>query len=344
MYRGIPLRRRYQAREMADDLGAMSTAAVLDLQLAAAADSRFELDELTRCAESSLAISERLGLDDVKAKALHFLVESRALRGDRDGCERYLALARAAAPGDPVIDALGWGGGRGMLALLSGDQAAALRAFGRSAAIMRDSQRTEPANFRGIWLVVLAAAGDGRAVPELAAARVEGITEIFAIRGFGQYAEAILAGRAGNHDRAADLAAGAEQALAPYPVWADIARMFVAEAALADGWGEPEAWLRAARASFARHGISALADRCAAALGEPARGRWARLGITAREADVLRLVAEGLANREIAARLYLSPRTVEKHVESLLRKTGARSRTQLVAIAGPGDPAAEPAG
>ena len=56
--------------------------------------------------------------------------------------------------------------------------------------------------------------------------------------------------------------------------------------------------------------------------------------MTAREADVLRLIAEGLANKEIAARLYLSPRTVEKHVESLLRKTGARSRTQLLAIAG----------
>ena len=59
---------------------------------------------------------------------------------------------------------------------------------------------------------------------------------------------------------------------------------------------------------------------------------WASLGVTAREADVLRLVAEGLANKEIAIRLYLSPRTVEKHVENLLRKTGARSRTQLVAL------------
>jgi DNA-binding NarL/FixJ family response regulator len=58
-------------------------------------------------------------------------------------------------------------------------------------------------------------------------------------------------------------------------------------------------------------------------------------GITAREADVLRLVAGGLANKQIAARLHLSPRTVEKHVESLLRKTGAHSRTGLVAAASP---------
>jgi DNA-binding CsgD family transcriptional regulator len=344
MFRGTPPRRLNQARQMAGELGAMSTAAVLDLQLAATADARFDLDGLTRHAESSLAISERLGLDAVKAKALHFLVESWALRGDREGCEHYLALARAAAPGDPAIEAFTLGGGRGMLALLSGDQAGALRAFERSLAILRDCQNAEPANFRGIWLVVLAATGDGRAEAELQSARAEGISGVFAIRGFAQCAEAILAGQAGDRDLASGLAAAAEQLLAPYPVWADVARMYLAEAALAGGWGEPRPWLRAAQASFARHGIGALADRCAAALGEAAPGRWARLGVTAREADVLRLVAEGLANREIAARLYLSPRTVEKHVESLLRKTGARSRTQLVAIAGPADPLAEPAG
>ena len=48
---------------------------------------------------------------------------------------------------------------------------------------------------------------------------------------------------------------------------------------------------------------------------------------------MLRLVVGGLANKQIAAQLHLSPRTVEKHVESLLRKTGARSRTGLVAAA-----------
>ena len=83
----------------ADELGAMSTAAVLDLQLAAAADARFELDELARFAQDALEISERLGIDGVRAKALLFLVESRALRADRAGTERYAALALAAAGG-----------------------------------------------------------------------------------------------------------------------------------------------------------------------------------------------------------------------------------------------------
>jgi DNA-binding NarL/FixJ family response regulator len=43
---------------------------------------------------------------------------------------------------------------------------------------------------------------------------------------------------------------------------------------------------------------------------------------------VLRLAAQGLGNREIAERMFLSPRTVEKHVASLLAKTGLR-RGQL---------------
>jgi DNA-binding NarL/FixJ family response regulator len=57
--------------------------------------------------------------------------------------------------------------------------------------------------------------------------------------------------------------------------------------------------------------------------------------VTDREADVLRLVIGGLANKEIAAALRLSPRTVEKHVENLLRKTGARSRTELAVTSRP---------
>jgi len=45
--------------------------------------------------------------------------------------------------------------------------------------------------------------------------------------------------------------------------------------------------------------------------------------------DVLSLVAERLTNREIAERLFLSPRTVETHVVSLLRKARVQSRAEL---------------
>jgi DNA-binding CsgD family transcriptional regulator len=154
-------------------------------------------------------------------------------------------------------------------------------------------------------------------------------------RGMLAYADAVLAGRAGDLRQASETARAADGDLVHYPVWADLARLCAAEPALADGWGQPGQWLEAAAECFAAHGVEPLANRCRQLLAAARPTRWTRLGITAREADVLRLVAEGLANREIAARLHVSPRTVEKHVESLLRKTAARSRTHLVAVAGP---------
>jgi DNA-binding NarL/FixJ family response regulator len=50
--------------------------------------------------------------------------------------------------------------------------------------------------------------------------------------------------------------------------------------------------------------------------------------LSAREHEVLRLLADGLTDREIAAALAISPRTVESHVSSLLRKLGVRNRAE----------------
>jgi DNA-binding CsgD family transcriptional regulator len=129
--------------------------------------------------------------------------------------------------------------------------------------------------------------------------------------------------------------------MGPLVAWyRQYARRLAAEAALADGWGEPVAWLREAAAYFAARGDDRVAAACRALLrrvgapvprpagDEDLPGPLRALGVTEREADVLRLVAQGLGNREIAERMFLSPRTVEKHVASLLSKTGLR-RGQL---------------
>jgi DNA-binding CsgD family transcriptional regulator len=71
--------------------------------------------------------------------------------------------------------------------------------------------------------------------------------------------------------------------------------------------------------------------------GPNAAARQNPAGLTARELEVLALLVEGLRNSEIAARLVVSPRTVEHQVSAVLRKLGAHTRGEAAAIARRGD-------
>ncbi|MEV7245889.1 response regulator [Streptomyces sp. NPDC003236] len=77
--------------------------------------------------------------------------------------------------------------------------------------------------------------------------------------------------------------------------------------------------------------VRRLADRFGQrrAAGTPLTGA----GLTEREAEVLRLMARGLSNAEIAARLVVGAETVKSHVSAVLAKLGARDRTQAVIAA-----------
>ena len=58
-----------------------------------------------------------------------------------------------------------------------------------------------------------------------------------------------------------------------------------------------------------------------------------RLGLTPRELEILQLIAEGLSNREIAERLFVSENTVKTHSANVFSKLSARRRTQAVQLA-----------
>lgn len=60
-----------------------------------------------------------------------------------------------------------------------------------------------------------------------------------------------------------------------------------------------------------------------------ARGEDSRRVLTGREVEVVRLVAEGRTNREIATTLEISPRTVHRHLGNILRKLGCKNRVQV---------------
>jgi DNA-binding NarL/FixJ family response regulator len=111
------------------------------------------------------------------------------------------------------------------------------------------------------------------------------------------------------------------------------ARAALGEEAFAEAWaagGEipPEAVVAEA------HSVSVETDRTARTgpVGRPSAPEYPA-GLTAREVEVLRLVAGGMSNPQIAERLFLSPRTVSTHLTSIYHKLGVGSRAAAVRFA-----------
>ena len=152
--------------------------------------------------------------------------------------------------------------------------------------------------------------------------------------------------RAGLTVPAGDVSPPAESELAgdfagASSLWSDLGCPY--EAALALAGAEEEPALRRALAELQRLGAVPAARIVARRLrargarsiprGPYREARQNPAGLTARELEVLALLAQPLRNADIARRLVLSPRTVDHHVSRILAKLGARTRTEAVAAA-----------
>ncbi|MFJ8163705.1 helix-turn-helix transcriptional regulator [Streptomyces sp. NPDC096136] len=158
-------------------------------------------------------------------------------------------------------------------------------------------------------------------------------------------ADAVLRGRDGDPDGALRAVERAGRAATVFPQAWHLALRLTAEAALADSWGDPVAWLRTAEEYFHEAGVTPVAGACRAVLRQAGvsvpqrRGGRERIpaglrtaGVTPREYEVFVLLAQRPGNQQIAQSLCISPRTVEKHMASLMVKTGSADRAALCAL------------
>ena len=187
-------------------------------------------------------------------------------------------------------------------------------------------------------------AGDPKRLREALAQRAAGIARYGPVQHAYVAVVAAEAARADGHpDLAAwDAAAAAWEALGqPYPAGYALMRAATAAAAGGDRDGAASRLRTAAervgrlRADPLVQQITQLARRARVDLPAAAgpADAAAPAGLTSRELEVLRLVAGGRSNRDIAAELFISPKTASVHVSNILAKLGVGSRGEAAAVA-----------
>ena len=324
---------------------AHNAGAVLTLDAALHAD----FDRATALLDSSLDETQRLQLHSVTRYGLMARAVVAAHQAKRPQMRAALAKFRNCGGEQSREAPLALGLAELFCALLEEDQ----RQTAELAVRLAATARPEGENYfhfsgsHGL-LLLLSALGlgpgrAGRAAIERIAASEAG--RMRWNRQFVGLAEAVQLGREGRQDEAVAAFRSAQADAQPFPTARHLGLRLVADAALSDRWGEPQRWLAEAESYFHQHGVVAVAGACRArlrSLGVTVRQRrtgtdripdelLAR-GVTLREYDVFRLLVERLGNKAVAARLHISPRTVEKHVASLVAKTSTGTRAELCAF------------
>lgn len=335
-----------KARHAALDVGAITLAENMAASTALGMVLRGEFVDAAERVESTQRSVRRLRLVGVERYLLMARAALEGHQGRRAEMERALAEFEERWGEHAQERPLALGLARAVCSLLEEDHDGARRVLAEVVQV----EARNPTTFHlsgSSGLLVLLSALDGaldEAAVGGAAAREPAVMRWN--RQFVLLAEAVALGRAGDPEGASARAAQARSASEPFPMARALAARLVAETAHRDGWGEPVAWLREAEEYFHRTGTAPVASACRRllrAVGESVHQRRAgtdrvpaplrAAGVTLREYEVFELLTDMLGNKTLAGRLHISPRTVEKHVASLIAKTGSADRAALVELA-----------
>jgi len=328
------------ARDAAFDGGATVTALALEARLGVLRLLRGDYAEAERAARRCHDTGGRLHLAQIQLTGLGLRCCVAAHRHRRGELGTLLARFQAGGGDGSDFAVALWGLGLAFSALLDEDREQARAELHRAAS----AAATRPSRYWplvcGPHLLLAALAGDAGWAELDSAAGTLGRSAWG--RRFSLLTRAVLRGREGHGARAQQAVKELLAIQAPQPLAYHLGLRLLAQAALDDGWGDPAPWLREAEAYFHALPAPPVAAACRALLRRagirvPQRRqgmaavppRLRKVGVTVREYEVLELVAASLSNREIARSLFLSPRTVEKHVASLLAKTGETDRVGL---------------
>ncbi|MFJ8623287.1 AAA family ATPase [Kitasatospora sp. NPDC093550] len=339
-------RRIREARDAARDLGALVLAQHADGLLAMDALQRADFPAAREIIDRCLEPSARMRNLGIHRYLLLVAATVAAHQGRRRQMERELLRFERADDSASFLTPVLYGLCRAFCALLEENRARAVEELAAAAAWEDRHPNVFYLSGRYGLGPLLAALADTADRSAHAAVRAAPAAALAWNRQFLVLADAVLLGREGRGREAAALVEQAAREFRGFPTAHHLGLRLVAEAALADGWGEPVAWLRTAEEYFHEAGVRSVAGACRSMIRQAgvvvAQRRTGRelipgelrtAGVTPREYDVFALLVERLGNQDIAQRLSISPRTVEKHIASLLHKTGSPDRAELCSLA-----------
>ncbi|MDD7938802.1 AAA family ATPase [Actinomycetospora lutea] len=328
------------AQQQAEDAGMLATAAVLDVHIGTCVALCDGHVAMLPWAERAATRADLLGLAPVAAAARFFAAIGHLWADERARVAPLLAEARELAP-ESMDAGAHYADVEGMAAWVDGDLAGAVSIFDSNDERRRRNPGDIASPMWGVRALLRAVIDpdDASAADDLLADEIRWHA---CNEGARLYVDALVHARAGDLDGAERSITEGDRVLSGYRVWRHLLRLELVRPAAAGGFGAPERWLRAAFADLEGTGEVCMLRHCRDLMQElglpvPRTRRDApvvpadlrELGVTPREWQVLALVEQGRTNAQIAECLFLSPRTVETHVASLLAKTGLSRRTEL---------------